>query len=51
MRDALATVGIDELATKEIFRTVSAVLWLGNVEFVDRAVEGECLFLILAWEI
>ena len=50
LRDALATVGIDELATKEIFRTVSAVLWLGNVEFVDRAVEGECLFLILVWE-
>ena len=51
LRAALATVGIDALATKEIFRTVSAVLWLGNVEFVDRAVEGECLFLILAWEI
>jgi myosin-5 len=45
LRDALATVGIDELATKEIFRTVSAVLWLGNVEFVDRAVEGECFYL------
>ena len=50
LRAALATVGIDDLATKEIFRTVSAVLWLGNVEFVDRAVEGECLFLILVWE-
>ena len=50
LRTALATVGIDELGTKEIFRTVSAVLWLGNVEFVDRAVEGEC-FLILVWEI
>lgn len=49
LRDALATVGIDELATKEIFRTVSAVLWLGNVEFVDRAVEGECVF-IFVWD-
>lgn len=41
LRDALHAVGIDALAQREIFRVVAAVLWLGNVEFVDRELDGE----------
>ena len=41
LRDALHAVGIDAVAQREIFRVVAAVLWLGNVEFVDRGLDGE----------
>ena len=41
LRDALHTVGIDAVAQREIFRVVAAVLWLGNVEFVNRELDGE----------
>ena len=41
LRDALHAVGIDAVAQREIFRVVAAVLWLGNVEFVDRELDGE----------
>ena len=41
LRDALHAVGIDAVAQREIFRVVAAVLWLGNVEFVNRELDGE----------
>ena len=41
LKAALLGVGESEAEIRDIFRVVAAVMWLGNVTFVEEAVEGE----------
>tara|TARA_B110000977_G_scaffold141862_1_gene179968 strand:- start:11034 stop:15224 length:4191 start_codon:yes stop_codon:yes gene_type:complete len=38
---SLSAVGLSATEISSVFRTVAAILWLGNVEFEDQAVDGE----------
>ena len=41
LKAALLGVGTSEADVRDIFRVVAAVMWLGNVTFVEEAVDGE----------
>ena len=40
-KHSLRAVGATEEETRDVFRTASAILWLGNVSFEDVCVDGE----------